>query len=169
MGRRRTRGPHDAVVVLLGQLCTVNRIVATFTHPRARWRDSSSECMRLRPEGCDISDRAGSQSRIRQHRAYARHQSVGFRERSFAPQSGGPHVIIGENPYGLCMLRAIHCELIVQFSAAHNVGFWSRLCNISRIAPDQCNELANDVASLPLCMGGLGLRSGTACVFGSGT
>ena len=57
------------------------------------------------------------------------------------------------------MLRAIGPELTVQFSADHNAGLWSCLCNILRIAPDQCDELAKDVASLPLCMGGLGLRS----------
>ena len=57
------------------------------------------------------------------------------------------------------MLRAIRPELTVQFSADHNASLWSCLCNILRIAPDQCDELAKDVAFLPLCMGGLGLRS----------
>ena len=90
------------------------RIAATFTHPRARWQDASLECIRFasrrvrhfRP--C----RSGSQSRIRHSLArrwtheHARHQSVGcafrprrFRERSFVPHNGGPHVIIGENPF----------------------------------------------------------------------
>ena len=40
------------------------------------------------------------------------------------------------------MLRAIRPELTVQFSADHNAGLWSCLCNILRIAPDQSDELA---------------------------
>ena len=66
------------------------------------------------------------------------------------------------------MLRAIRPVLIVQFSADHNAGLWSCLCNILRIAPDQCDELAKDVASLPLCMGGLGFGNAvrtSACAF----
>ena len=57
------------------------------------------------------------------------------------------------------MLRAIRPEMVAQFSVDHNAGLWSCLCNILRIAPDQCDELVKDVASLLLCMGGLGLRS----------
>ena len=57
------------------------------------------------------------------------------------------------------VLRVIRPELARHFAQAHDAGLWRCLCAILRVGEDQCDALAKDAASLPLCMGGLGLRS----------
>ena len=65
-------------------------------------------------------------------------------------------------------LRVVRSELVAQFAAAHDAGLWSCLCHIVNVAPDQCSASARDAATLPLCLGELGLRSAsrTSCVLG---
>ena len=56
-------------------------------------------------------------------------------------------------------LRVIRPELARHFAQAHDAGLWRCLCVILRVGEDKCDALAKDAASLPLSMGGLGLRS----------
>ena len=42
---------------------------------------------------------------------------------------------------------------------AHDVRLWSCLFHILGVAEDRCDDVARNTASLPLAMGGLGLRS----------
>ena len=56
-------------------------------------------------------------------------------------------------------LRVVRPDLARQFAQAHDAGLWRCLCAIVRVGEDQCDPLAKDAASLPLSMGGLGLRS----------
>ena len=56
-------------------------------------------------------------------------------------------------------LLRVRPELVAQFAAAHDASLWSCLCDIVNVAPDQCSASARDAATLPLCLGGLGLRS----------
>ena len=56
-------------------------------------------------------------------------------------------------------LRVIRPALARHFAQAHDAGLWRCLCAILRVGEDQCDALAKDAASLPLSMGGLGLRS----------
>ena len=56
-------------------------------------------------------------------------------------------------------LRVIRPELARHFAQAHDAGLWRCLCAILRVIEDQCDALAKDAASLPLSVGGLGLRS----------
>ena len=58
-----------------------------------------------------------------------------------------------------CALRVVRPDLARQFAQAHDAGLWRCLCAIVRVGEDQCDPLAEDVASLPLSMGGFGLRS----------
>ena len=58
-----------------------------------------------------------------------------------------------------CSLRVVRPELVAQVAAAHGAGLWSCFCDIVNVAPDQCSAAARDAATLPLCLGGLGLRS----------
>ena len=54
--------------------------------------------------------------------------------------------------------RVIRPELARHFAQAHDAGLWRCLCAILRVGEDQCDARAKDAASLPLSMGGLGLR-----------
>ena len=56
-------------------------------------------------------------------------------------------------------LRVVGPELVALFAEAHDASFWSCLCDILNVAPDQCSVSARDVATFPLCLGGLGFRS----------
>ena len=128
----------------------------------------------LRPEGCDILDRAGravnpkfdsvwrgdgttNTQGIKVLGTHLGHENFG---RDHLRRTMEDHMSLLEKIPSLpdvqsawalllhCasaranyMLRAIRPELIVQFSVDHNAGLWSCLCNILRIAPDQCDEL----------------------------
>ena len=56
-------------------------------------------------------------------------------------------------------LRVVRPDLARHFAQAHDEGLWGCLCAIVSVGKDQCDPLARDAASLPLSMGGLGLRS----------
>ena len=45
------------------------------------------------------------------------------------------------------------------FAHAHNAGLWQCLKDILGVSPDQCDRLSRDASSLPLSVGGLGLRN----------
>ena len=56
-------------------------------------------------------------------------------------------------------LRVVRPELVTQFAEAHDEGIWRCMCAVLGVATDQCDALAKATASLPLSMGGVGLRS----------
>ena len=53
-------------------------------------------------------------------------------------------------------LKALRVE---GFARAHDVGLWRCLQNILQLDQHQCSVVVQDVATLPLCLCGLGLRS----------
>ena len=57
------------------------------------------------------------------------------------------------------LLRAVRPELVRPFAAAHDQGLWQCFCQILQISTDLCDDNARATASLPLSLGGLGLRS----------
>ena len=56
-------------------------------------------------------------------------------------------------------LRVVRPELAMEFARAHDAGLWRCLCAILGMAPDVCDALTKETATLPLSMGGVGLRS----------
>ena len=58
------------------------------------------------------------------------------------------HCVGGRANY---MLRAVRLEMVRGFAEGHNAGLWTCLCNI-------LNVVGQDVATMPLSLGGLGLR-----------
>ena len=56
-------------------------------------------------------------------------------------------------------LRVVRPDVAEDFAHAHNAGLWQCLSDILRVSPDLCDRLSKDSSSLPLSMGGLGLRN----------
>ena len=56
-------------------------------------------------------------------------------------------------------IRVVRPSAAVQFAESHNGTLWQCLSNILQVDLNQCDEVVRDVATLPLSMGGLGLRS----------
>ena len=56
-------------------------------------------------------------------------------------------------------LRVVRPELVMEFARANDAWLWRCMCSILGIVPDQCDALSKDAATLPLSMGGVGLRS----------
>ena len=56
-------------------------------------------------------------------------------------------------------LRVVPPELGEEFASAHDRSLWACLCNMMGISEDACEATAREAASLPLALGGLGLRS----------
>ena len=128
----------------------------------------------LRPEGCDILDRAGRAVNLdfftvwrgdgpmntqgikvlgtpSGHQVFVRDHLRRTTDDHVSPLDKIPTLPDGQSAWVLLlhcataranyMLRGIRPEMIVQFAAEHNA------------------DMAKDAASLPLCIGGLGLRS----------
>ena len=57
------------------------------------------------------------------------------------------------------LFRAIDPQQMQQFAQMHDHRLWHCLCEILGIAPDVCGDAARSAATLPLVLGGLGLRS----------
>ena len=57
------------------------------------------------------------------------------------------------------LLRVVPPDLMAGFAQAHDVRLWSCLFHILGVAEDRCDDVARNTASLPVAMGGLGLRS----------
>ena len=53
------------------------------------------------------------------------------------------------------MFRAVRPEMVRGFAEGHNAGLWTCLCNILNVVVDGDRQ---DVATMPLSLGGLGLR-----------
>ena len=56
-------------------------------------------------------------------------------------------------------IRVVRPSAAAQFAETRNGTLWQCLSNILQIDLNQCDEVVRDVATLPLSMGGLGLRS----------
>ena len=56
-------------------------------------------------------------------------------------------------------LRIVRPELVATFSRTHDEGFWKCLSTIVDVSIDTCETLMRATATLPLSLGGLGLRS----------
>ena len=56
-------------------------------------------------------------------------------------------------------LRVVRPEWVHQFAVDHDRNLWKCLCAILRVSVDGCGEPARSTATLPLSLGGLGLRS----------
>ena len=56
-------------------------------------------------------------------------------------------------------LRVVRPEMVLEFALAHDENMWRGLCRILEVPANACSRIARDVSSLPLSLGGLGLRS----------
>ena len=52
-------------------------------------------------------------------------------------------------------------ECVLEFARAHDENMWRGLCTILEVPTTACSRNARDLSSLPLSLGGLGLRSAT--------
>ena len=57
------------------------------------------------------------------------------------------------------LLRVVDPVQVQQFAQAHDERLWQCLCQLLGITVDLCDDAARSAASLPLVLGGLGLRS----------
>ena len=56
-------------------------------------------------------------------------------------------------------LRTIRLSMVEEFAKAHDAGLWRCLQNILQLDFHQCPDVVHDATTLPLCLGGFGLRS----------
>ena len=56
-----------------------------------------------------------------------------------------------------CQLRSVRPELVAEFAAGHDQGMWQCLQTILNV-PEESTALTRAITSLPLSLGGLGLR-----------
>ena len=56
-------------------------------------------------------------------------------------------------------LRVMRPECVLEFARAHGENMWRVLCTILEVPTTACSRNARDLSSLPLSLGGLGLRS----------
>ena len=57
------------------------------------------------------------------------------------------------------LLRVVRPELVRDFAERHDSSLWTCMCEILRVDPGKCSANARNSATLPLALGGLGLRS----------
>ena len=57
------------------------------------------------------------------------------------------------------LLRVVRPELVHEFAEGHNTGLLNCLCSIMNIVPGQIHEVVKDIITMPLSIGGMGLRS----------
>ena len=57
------------------------------------------------------------------------------------------------------LLRVVSPEQVQEFAGNHDTRLWACLCAILGIPPDMCDRMSHATATLPLVLGGLGLRS----------
>ena len=61
---------------------------------------------------------------------------------------------------GCCSSIALHhVRISTSFAQSHDQGFWQCLCTVMNILVDGCDPVTRATASLPLSLGGTGLRS----------
>ena len=57
------------------------------------------------------------------------------------------------------MLRVLPPDQVLRFAQVHDDRLWQCFCALLGIPPDQCDRTAANNSTLPLSLGGLGLRS----------
>ena len=57
------------------------------------------------------------------------------------------------------LLRVVRPALVRRFAENHDAGLWRCLCQILHIQEDQCEATARTASTMPLVLGGMGLRS----------
>ena len=57
------------------------------------------------------------------------------------------------------LLRVVRPALVRRFAENHDAGLWRCLCQILHIPEDQCEATARIASTMPLVLGGMGLRS----------
>ena len=57
------------------------------------------------------------------------------------------------------LLQVMRPALVRQFAESHDAGLWRCLCQILDIPEGQCEATARIASSMPLLLGGIGLRS----------
>ena len=57
------------------------------------------------------------------------------------------------------LLRVVRPALVRRFAENHDAGLWRCLCQILHIPEDQCEATARTTSTMPLMLGGMGLRS----------
>ena len=74
----------------------------------------------------------------------------------------GPCVLdAGPSARANYQLRVMRPECVLEFARAHDENMWRGLCTILEVPTTACSRNARDLSSLPLSLGGLGLRSAT--------
>ena len=58
-----------------------------------------------------------------------------------------------------CFVRVLRPDVVQPFAESHDTNVWQCLCNILGIPEEGCSDVARISATLPLALGGLGLRS----------
>ena len=56
-------------------------------------------------------------------------------------------------------LRVVSPDTALEYASLHDEWIWSCLCQLLDISPTLCDNVAKQCATLPLVLGGLGLRS----------
>ena len=57
-----------------------------------------------------------------------------------------------------CLLRVVRPELVHEIAEGHNTGLLNCLCSMN-IVPGQIQDVVKDIITMPLSIGGMGLRS----------
>ena len=59
------------------------------------------------------------------------------------------------------LLRGVQPSLSIQFATDHDNNMWRCMCEIPHLPPEQCDAGVRNTATLPMVLGGMGLRSAT--------
>ena len=73
------------------------------------------------------------------------------------------HCAAARANFYLCVVRP---DLVVQFARIHDASLWQCMSRILGILVTLCDEMAKSTATLPLALGGMGLRSAELLLIG---
>ena len=142
------------------EICDVLQRAAEVAKPGARvWRGSEvpTEEQGIKVLGASVG-----------HRDFVRKHLERILEQHEVLLNGIPRVPDVQSAW----LLLLHCasvranyqlrvECVLEFARAHDENMWRRLCTILEVPTTACSRNARDLSSLPLSLGGLGLRSAT--------
>ena len=63
------------------------------------------------------------------------------------------------SPRANYLLRVLPPDRVLRYAQVHDDRLWQCFCDLLSIAPEQCDRIAANSSTLPLSLGGLGLRS----------
>ena len=63
------------------------------------------------------------------------------------------------SPRANYLLRVLPPDGVLRYAQVHDERLWQCFCRLLSIAPDQCDRIAASSSTLPMSLGGLGLRS----------